>query len=91
LDNDNLESLSSAHEEALQDFEEQRAALKICMRKLSLTDRHLLQLRYYQRVSVQDIARKINKPANFLYRRISAVFVSLHHCITRTLMSEDIL
>lgn len=91
LDNEILESLTAVHEEALRDFEEQHAALKICMRKLSPTDRHLLQLRYYQRISVQDIARKINKPANFLYRRISAVFVSLHHCITRTLMSEDVL
>jgi len=90
LDDDLLERLCSVHQEASVYFEEQRAALKICMSKLDRTDRHLLELRYYQRVSVQDIARKLNKPAHLLYRRISMIFVSLQRCITRAMMSGDV-
>ena len=89
LDDDLLETLCLAQERSSEHFEDQRAALRICMGKLGREDRDLLQLRYYQGVTVQDIARKINKPASILYRRISAICVLLQRCITRTLRYKE--
>ena len=89
LDDDLLETLCLAQERSSEHFEDQRAALRICMGKLGRVDRDLLQLRYYQGVTVQDIARKINKPASILYRRISAICVLLQRCITRTLRYKE--
>ena len=61
------------------------AALERCVDKLTPRARELIQLRYYQDISGQDIAEKLSKPLNTVYVAISRIHRTLAECVQNEL------
>lgn len=89
LDEDMLDTLSEASDKASRAFNERKAALSICLKKLQPTDQKLLQMRYYNRISIPEISEKIRRPTNTLYKRMSAIYRLLQGCVTKTVLAWE--
>lgn len=90
LDEDIVEKLSTAQQEASKHSNKHKAALTGCLSKLPPVDQNLIKLRFYERVSVKDIAKRTNQSVHTLYKRISAVYVLLQNCIHKTLREWEL-
>jgi RNA polymerase sigma-70 factor (ECF subfamily) len=86
LDDDILEKLSSAQQEASKFAGERKAALTGCLAKLAPADMELIKQRFYDGITIHQIARQSNRSAHTLYKRVSTIYVSLQNCIHRTLV-----
>lgn len=87
LEEDILDTLSEVTSKSESLFREKKAALSGCLEKLRPTDKKLLQMRYYQRISIPKIAAKIERSPHSLYKRISTIYRLLQTCIQRTLIT----
>jgi RNA polymerase sigma-70 factor (ECF subfamily) len=63
-------------------------ALEGCVRQLQGASRDLLSLRYNDNMRITDIAVKIGKPLNAIYKHFSRIHHSLYECIERKLKAE---
>lgn len=63
-------------------------ALETCVRKLQAGSREILSLRYTENMKITDIAEKIGKPLQTIYKNFSRIHHSLYECIERRLRSE---
>ncbi len=61
------------------------AALERCIGKLTPRARQLVQLRYHQELSGQDIADRLRKPLNTIYVAISRIHRTLADCVRNEL------
>jgi RNA polymerase sigma-70 factor (ECF subfamily) len=86
LDDGIIEKLSIVYHEREKHAIERKAALTGCMSQLPQADLKLIKLRFYQNITVQEIARRSNRSVNTLYKRISTIYVLLQSCIQRTLI-----
>jgi len=84
LDDGVLDVLSKAAGHASKLLAERKAALSVCVRKLQPTDQELLEMRYYQRLSIPKIAQKLQRSAHTLYKRMSIIHRLLHACMQKT-------
>lgn len=67
-------------------------ALQKCMAKLRPRDRELLACRYgEERLSIKDVAEKLGRPANTVYKALRRVRGSLLECVRRTLLQGECL
>ncbi len=64
-------------------------SLYLCMEKLSETDRHLLELRYWDSRTVGDIAAEIGRTPQSVCNSLGRIRAQLLACIERTLLAED--
>ena len=82
------EVLEQLAEETPQDAERlaaERAALHKCVEKLVPDERDLLAQAYATGTTVQQIAERIGKSANSLYKQLNRIRRRLHACITKRL------
>lgn len=80
-----LDELGSAHEKVASQLNERKAALTGCLKKLNDEDFNLIRMKYFQNISIADIARETNRSIHTLYKRISFVYFVLQDCIQKTL------
>ena len=64
-------------------------ALESCVRKLQSNNREILSLRYNDNMKIAEIADKIGKPLQTMYKNFSRIHHSLYECIERTLRAEE--
>ncbi len=64
-------------------LDERRAALADCLAKLPENDRKLLDMRYGERTTIQDLARQSGQSANVLYKALDRIRRTLHDCVDR--------
>lgn len=86
LDEDILDTLSDAADRSSQLLNDRKAALTICLKKLQSDDRRLLQMKYYQRISISKIAEKLQKSPHSLYKRISVIYRLLQDCVQKAIV-----
>lgn len=87
LDEILLDHLSAANEKITKNVNERKAALTGCLKKLSIEDSKLIHMKYYQKVSIADIARHTNRSLHTLYKRMSFIYFLLQSCIRKTLLA----
>lgn len=75
-------------EQANEVLEHQQAALKDCVTKLPKDHRDILQLRYFGKRSIEDIANSCERTEGAVYRLLSRIRKNLHDCITSTTRQE---
>lgn len=63
-------------------------ALVDCLKKLSVSDRRLIDLRYGSGMPVQEIATQCRKTPNTVSQLLSRIRLALANCIERTMQSE---
>ncbi len=90
LDEDLLEDLGAAHERMVGHLNEQKAALTGCLKKLRQEDLNLIRMKYFQNLSIAEIARQSNRSIHSLYKRISFIYFLLQDCVQKTLAAWDI-
>ena len=64
-------------------------ALEKCISKLSANDKHLIQLKYSQKITTKALSERIGRSVNGLYKSLSRIHSSLYQCIQRTIAIEE--
>lgn len=64
-------------------------ALGICLAKVRLQDRKLLEWKYSQNASLTDLAEDAGQSANALHKRVSRLRLALRQCIEKNLTSPS--
>ncbi len=83
-----LQSLAQDYPEAPDWEESRRRALKECLSKLSERQSELLRCRYEAEESLVDIAGRLDRSVNSLYKALQRVRQSLVGCVQRRLSAE---
>ena len=84
-----LDIIASRVVPMLDTMEERLEALENCLTKLNGNDRDLIQMRYEQDTSVKEIAKRVNRPVQGLYKAMARIQNLLLECVRRTLATED--
>lgn len=72
-------------------LESRRDALRGCLKKLSETDRHLVDRCYGDsRQSFKTAAEELGRPINTVYKALNRIRRALYQCIERTLAVEGL-
>ena len=69
-------------------LEDRFDALKGCLGRLPSRQREILRLRYWQGLSVDEIALRMGQQINALYTALSRIRKTLEQCITHSLRNE---
>jgi RNA polymerase sigma-70 factor (ECF subfamily) len=86
------EFLQAVAEEApltLDNVEERRRALELCLQKLRPKDRELIQERYSPGTRGRDLAEDLGRPANSLYQSLGRIRRTLMECVERQLAALE--
>ena len=83
-----LELLAVTREEEEPVLAERLVALDRCLEKLSELDRRLIQARYVDRASVEQIASMFSQSRRTLFRNLERVRRLLFECISRSVVLE---
>jgi RNA polymerase sigma-70 factor (ECF subfamily) len=67
------------------EISERRTAITSCLRKLPTADHDLIRQRYFDDLSVRQIASRLNRSTHAIYRELSRVHGLLSRCVERTL------
>jgi RNA polymerase sigma-70 factor (ECF subfamily) len=78
-----LEQLSAAASEKLDQFDERRAALDQCLRKLPPPQRQLVDLRYSAGQAIESISASIGRPSGSVRQALFRIRATLQSCIER--------
>ena len=74
----------------LDSMEDRLEALEKCLKKLNDNDRNLIQMRYKQDTSIKNIAKRLKRPVQGLYKVMARIQNMLLECVQRTLATEDL-
>lgn len=86
-----LELLSEEAIDRSEIMEARRSALHGCLQKLSASDRQVVEQCYGEaRGTIRDAAKRLNRPANTVYKAINRIRQALHSCIDRQLAAEGL-
>jgi len=88
LDDDILSKLASTQLGADELLEMRKEALHQCMRKLSASDRELLQICYGTGDTIDSVAARFKRSPNALYKVLRRIRHNLFSCINKTLDLE---
>jgi RNA polymerase sigma-70 factor (ECF subfamily) len=72
-----------------EEISERRAALTSCLKKLPDTDHDLIRRRYFDGLSVDEIAQLVGRSTHAIYRELGRVHGILSRCIERSLVETD--
>ena len=88
LDSDVLEFLMEEGEGVDPILEKRRHHLAVCLKKLSDKSTSLLQLRFYEKLTVQQVAEESGISASTLYKVYYRIRDELAKCITNSMREE---
>ena len=69
-------------------LEERRLALRECLKKLGPRDRVLIEHRYGGAETIKQIAKRLGRPANTLYKAFERIRRTLFECINKTVSAK---
>lgn len=80
-----LRTVADEAEQSAEHLERREKMLFACVEKLPREHREVLQLRYQEGLSLEDMASRLNRTVGALYRQLSRVRQSLHECVEKNL------
>ncbi|MGB7324887.1 MAG: sigma-70 family RNA polymerase sigma factor [Rubripirellula sp.] len=89
LGDDAIEQLAVAAMPISAEVNDRRTALASCMKKLPAEDHELIRQRYFESLSVSEIANRVDRSTHAIYRELSRVHGLLSRCVDRS-VSEGI-
>lgn len=84
-----LEAVAEEASASADVLEQRSQALAQCIGKLATPHRDLLRLRYSEGLSVEHIARQLDRSVEAVYRALSRIRHTLHGCVTHTFAREN--
>ncbi|HML74129.1 MAG TPA: sigma-70 family RNA polymerase sigma factor [Anaerohalosphaeraceae bacterium] len=82
---DNLKEVAIA---SAADSDQSLKALRICMKKLTDRNRHLLSMRYEEGATVQSIALRLQQSVNTLYKKYQQIHGQLLLCVLKQMKGD---
>ena len=79
-----IETLAMAALPISAEMSERRGALSTCVKKLPADDHDLIRDRYFDGLSVREIASRVNRSTHSIYRELSRIHGILARCVQRT-------
>jgi RNA polymerase sigma-70 factor (ECF subfamily) len=70
-------------------LDERFKALEGCLGKLNEHDGSLIQMRYSRNLSIKEIAQKVGRPVQGMYKAMARIHNVLQECINRTLAAWE--
>jgi len=83
-----VERIAECHENMGDVLEQRHEALKACVQRLPPRQRELLGMRYWQGLSVKEVALRRNQSDRSIYSALSRIRKMLERCILQTLKQE---
>ncbi|MFV1994888.1 MAG: sigma-70 family RNA polymerase sigma factor [Verrucomicrobiales bacterium] len=80
-----LESVAAEIESSDATTDRRSDALHLCLRRLPMGNRRLVVLRYFEELSIDEIAAKVGRTPGATYRALSRVRRNLHTCVSQKL------
>lgn len=87
FDDELANAISECAQKKLCQMSDRMSALQECLKKLSEQDRKLLQIRYEQNLKISDIAQRISRPVQGLYKAMARIHSVLHRCVNSTMLT----
>jgi len=84
LTDEALVSLADAAMPISAEVNDRRSALSNCLKKLASEDHELVRQRYFDGVSVEEMAKRIGCSTHAIYRKLSKIHSRLMRCIDRS-------
>lgn len=84
---DVLERISKAAEQFAEDVDHRLTALRECVSDLPSDSQRLLQLKYLDRQSLTDHAKKVGVKPNQIQKTLSRIRIALRHCVETRISS----
>src|SRR5262245_40076849 len=88
FDEELINVLAVDYMEHVEDWDQQRSALRGCMQKLPARDRWLLDARYLSGVKTAKIAEQLGRPPSTVYSSLSRLRQTLLRCVNSTIAQE---
>lgn len=88
LQDEAIEQLALAAFPVSEQISERRVVLANCLKKLPDADHHLIRQRYFDGLSVHEIAESVGRSTHAVYRELSRVHGILSRCIERSLVEN---
>jgi RNA polymerase sigma-70 factor (ECF subfamily) len=88
LSDEAIESLAAAAMPISAEISERRTALPTCINKLPTADHDLIRQRYFEGLSVSEIASRFDRSTHAIYRELSRVRGILSRCVERSVSEE---
>jgi RNA polymerase sigma-70 factor (ECF subfamily) len=83
-----MDSLATLQFENADYFEARHNALAGCVEHLRARDKEMIRRRYEENISVSELASRIGRSADAVYKSLHRIRTSLLACIERTLRHE---
>jgi RNA polymerase sigma-70 factor (ECF subfamily) len=83
-----LEAVAAEATNAAEAFEERSACLAHCIERLPTDRRQMLRLRYSEGLSIDAMARRLERSEEAVYRALSRIRRVLHDCVARARLAE---
>ena len=83
-----IAELADVAEDRLTEIEPRRHALDHCLRQLPTTQRRLLDLRYFDGKSIEEVAGETDRPAGSIKQTLYRVRAGLRSCIEERLIQN---
>lgn len=80
-----LELLRDGALHGTQEWEQREDALEDCLKKLSEPDRRLIMERYYNNLAPKQIAERLDRSTDSIYRSLTRIHGILRRCVNRAL------
>jgi RNA polymerase sigma-70 factor (ECF subfamily) len=89
FDTELMETLADEIEEEFESFDEENSTLRRCIDKLSEADRKFVIQRYYDEMSLKELAELVGRSVGALKQVMFRIRGSLKTCIQNTMALED--
>jgi len=88
FDDELFQEILNHHEASLERIDDRLDAIEECLKKLNDRDLELVRLRYGQDITTKELAQRIGRPVQGLYKTLSRIHCALSNCVLRVLASR---
>lgn len=85
FDKDLMDQISSCTRKKINEIKPRLDALQECLKKLNESDKKLISIKYDQNVKITELAKRMDRPVQGLYKAIARIHNLLHGCVNRVL------
>jgi len=89
FDIETIDTVSKAHEKESVKFNAMRSALDGCIKKITGRTRQILEMRYFNELSVSRIAQKLGMTSGSIYTVLHRIRIALEECINGKMSTGD--
>lgn len=83
LEDEVLQAIGDAVSALAEQPSARHEALRLCLAKLPAEHRQLIQLRYFQDLEIEQVAKQIQRTEGAVYRALSRIRISLMDCVQK--------